>query len=81
MDFLLKREKIVIEVKKTRSNHNSRTIGEELIIDISNYRQHKDCDHLVCYVWDEEKRISNPNGLKSDLEESNNNFVTVYVYQ
>lgn len=81
MDFLLKKEKIVIETKKTRDNHNAKSIGEELVIDIAHYKQHKDCEQLVCYVWDKEKKIPNPVGLKDDLEKSDKNFVTVYIYQ
>jgi hypothetical protein len=80
-DFLLKTEKIVLEIKKTRPTHNSKKIGEELIIDIANYKHHPDCYRLVCFVWDKEKRIENPNGLKVDLEKSNPNFVTVYIFQ
>ena len=81
MDFLLKKESIIVEVKKTRQDHNSKKIGEELIIDIANYKNHADCKHLTCYVWDYEKRIQNPNGLKSDLENTNKGFVTVIIYQ
>lgn len=81
MDFLLKREKIVVELKKTRPSHNRKNIGEELIIDIANYLNHPDCEHLVCYVWDKEKRIANPQGLIADLEKSNIGFVSIQIYQ
>jgi hypothetical protein len=40
MDFLLKREKIVIEIKKTRKGLAAREIGEQLIIDIEKYKEH-----------------------------------------
>lgn len=81
MDFLLKKEKIVVEVKKTRPDHNDRKIGEELTIDIANYQHHSDCELLLCYIWDRERKISNPEGLISDIETSNKRFVKVLIYQ
>ncbi len=67
-DFLLKDEKIVIETKKTRSVSSARNIGDELIIDISRYKSHPDCQTLVCFVYDPEGFVQNPQGLKNDLE-------------
>ena len=68
MDFLLKKEEIVIEVKKTRSGLTSNKIGEQLIIDIEKYKEHPDCKTLVCFVYDPEGRIANPRGVEADLE-------------
>lgn len=67
MDFLLKKEKVVIEVKKTRKGLDAKRLGEELIIDIAHYRNHPDCNTLICFVYDPENRIANPTGLESDL--------------
>jgi len=67
-DFLLKKERIVIEVKKTRKSLGARKIGEELIIDMARYREHPDCDTLICFVYDPEGRVKNPKGVISDLE-------------
>lgn len=67
MDFLLKDEKIVIEVKKTRKNLESKQLGEQLILDIAKYRKHPDCKTLLCFVYDPEGRIGNPTGLENDL--------------
>jgi hypothetical protein len=69
VDFLLKREKIVIEIKKTRKGLGAREVGDQLIIDIRRYRAHPDCHALVCFVYDPERRIGNPAGLSSDLTE------------
>ncbi len=71
MDFLLKNEKIVIEVKKTRSNLTERDIGSQLIEDIERYKQHPDCSLLFCFVYDPEGRIGNPRGLENDLSRGN----------
>jgi hypothetical protein len=38
MDFLLKAEKIVIEVKKTRDGLTMSEIGEQLVVDIDYYK-------------------------------------------
>ncbi|ENU1174226.1 malate dehydrogenase [Enterobacter kobei] len=67
-DFLLKKEKIVIEVKKTRKSLGARQIGEELIIDMARYRAHPNCDTLVCFVYDPDGWVNNPKGVIADLE-------------
>lgn len=67
MDFLLKKEKVVIEVKKTRKGLDAKRLGEELIIDMAHYRNHPDCHTLICFVYDPESRIANPAGLEADL--------------
>lgn len=80
VDFLLKSEKIVIEIKKTREKLEDKKIGEELIIDIARYQSHPDCNHLICFVYDPESRISNPVGLTNDLEKLSENLeVTAIV--
>ena len=66
-DFLLKNEKIVIEIKKTRSGLKSKQLGEQLIIDIAKYKTHPDCKLLYCFVYDPEGYISNPKGIENDL--------------
>lgn len=68
VDFLLKGERIIIEVKKTRASMTARKLGEELIIDRAKYEKHPDCKILVCFVYDPEGRIGNPVGIERDLE-------------
>lgn len=77
VDFLLKKEKIVIEVKKTRKSLKTKEIGEQLIIDIARYKEHPDCDMLICFVYDPEGKISNPTGLICDLEKNNPNVKVI----
>lgn len=67
MDFLLKAERLVIEVKKSRPTLSVREIGEQLIIDIARYKAHPECDTLICFVYDPEGLVSNPRGLERDL--------------
>jgi hypothetical protein len=74
MDFLLKREAIVVECKKTRRGLTARKIGEELTIDIARYKSHPDCRILVCFVYDPDGQIANPSGLEHDLSTENDKF-------
>lgn len=67
MDFLLKEEKIAIEVKMTRNGLQDKQIGEQLLVDIANYSNHPDVSRLYCFVYDKNKKISNPFGLAKDL--------------
>ncbi|MGF6257982.1 hypothetical protein [Ensifer sp. LBL] len=68
IDFLLKDERIVIEVKKTRPSLKAVDVGKELAIDIARYRSHPDCICLVCFVYDPDGYIGNPKGIENDLE-------------
>ncbi|MGT4069294.1 UNVERIFIED_CONTAM: hypothetical protein I5919_10705 [Aeromonas hydrophila] len=66
-DFLLPEIDTVIEIKKTRSGLNAKSVGEQLIIDIAKYKKHPQCRRLVCFVYDPEGRVANPTGIESDL--------------
>jgi len=79
MDFLLKQEKIVIEVKKTRDSMTSKSLGEELIIDKEKYAEHPDCEKLHCFVYDPEGLLGNPIGIKNDLEKDEGGFIKVFI--
>ncbi|WP_231734524.1 hypothetical protein [Noviluteimonas gilva] len=68
VDFLLKQERIVVEVKKTRSSMSMSDLGAQILIDIARYERHPDCGLLVCFIYDPEGRIGNPVGLERDLE-------------
>jgi len=72
MDFLIKTEQIVIEVKKTRMKLDENEIGNQLLIDIAKYSQHPDCKTLICFIYDPEGRIGNPTGLETDLNDRSN---------
>ena len=68
MDFLLPKYSIVLELKYIRDKAHGRKIGDELIIDIEHYRCHPKCRILWCIIYDPNNNISNPDGLKSDIE-------------
>lgn len=79
VDFLLKNEKIVIEVKKTRDGLDDKKLGEQLIVDIDKYKAHPDCEKLVCFVYDPEERIRNPVGIMNDLNKQHDGFAMVII--
>jgi hypothetical protein len=68
MDFLLKEEQVVIEVKMTRAGRDDAQLGDELAVDVVHYGAHPDCRTLVCFIYDPEGEVRNPAGLKTDLE-------------
>jgi len=74
VDFFLKKQGILVEVKKTRPGLDEKGIGDQLIIDIARYRNMSGCKSLVCFVYDPEHRISNPAGLQTDLSRSEDGF-------
>lgn len=75
VDFLLKPERIVVEVKKTRKGLGAKEVGSQLIEDIHRYSSHPDCDALVCFVYDPDGRVANPRGLESDLNKNTDELV------
>jgi len=74
MDFLLKKEQTVIEVKKTRIGLDDKELGKQLIIDKEKYKVHPDCKKLICFVYDPDGKILNPKGLQNDLNSKTDNF-------
>lgn len=79
MDFLLKQEKVVLEIKKASSSLTEKQIGEQLIIDIQRYRGHPECKTLVCFIYDPEGKIGNPSGLITDLERQSSEELLIKV--
>lgn len=68
MDFLLKREGIVVELKMTRAGLGHKELSTQLIEDIERYKSHPGCQALVCFVYDPAGLIPNPRGIESDLK-------------
>lgn len=81
IDFLLKKEKIVIEAKMTSETLRDAKIGEQLIIDINRYQAHPDCQTLICFVYDPGHHLKNPEALENDLSSKQNDLtVKVIIY-
>ena len=72
MDFLLKQEQTVIEIKKARKGLGAKELGSQLIEDIERYKAHPNCDILICFAYDPDGIIANPRGLESDLNRTEN---------
>ena len=81
LDFVLKKEKIIIEVKMSSERLGSKELGEELLIDIGRYKEYPDCNDLVIFIYDKADHIRNKKGLINDLEkQSTSNWkVTVVI--
>jgi hypothetical protein len=80
LDFLLKKERIVVEAKMTSATLRDARVAEQLIIDIKRYQAHPDCKTLLCLVYDPGNHISNPVGLEDDLSRKHDDLdVRVFV--
>ncbi|WP_407682350.1 PD-(D/E)XK nuclease domain-containing protein [Pseudocalidococcus azoricus] len=79
VDFLLKNEKIIIEVKKTRPNLKDKEVGEQLIIDIEGYQTYQDFKKLICFVYDPDHLIKNPSALENDLRKDKDDFMVKVI--
>jgi hypothetical protein len=80
MDFLIKNEKIVIEVKKTREGLKGKQIADQLFVDIERYKKsHRGCEYLFCFVYDPENLIQNPIGLEKDINEKHKGEAEVLI--
>lgn len=67
IDFVLKQEQTVVEIKMTRRNLKGKEVQEELAIDIDAYRKHSNCRNLVAFIYDPSRNIDNPIGFENDL--------------
>ena len=79
IDFVLKNEGILVEVKKTSKNTGEKEIGEQLLVDIAKYKEYPNIRTLICFIYDPEKWIENPKGLKHDLEKKSTKELNVEV--
>lgn len=80
VDFTLKDEKIVVEVKMTNDHLKDKEIGNQLLIDIGRYRGHPDCEVLAVFVYDKLDNIRNKAGLIADLEKMSTPSLKVCVF-
>jgi hypothetical protein len=67
IDFLLPRERTIIEAKMTRLGLGQKEVANELIIDVARYATAPDVDNLVCLIYDPARRCTNPSALEADL--------------
>lgn len=79
MDFLLAKENIVVEVKKTRNTLKDKQVGEQLLIDIGRYSSHPKVKQLICFIYDPEHFITNPSGIENDLSKESNGIEILVI--
>jgi len=70
IDFLLTRERILIETKMPRSRLADKRLKEELSIDLKCYQKHPGFDTLIFFVYDPDKCIKNPGAFETDFNEN-----------
>lgn len=79
MDFLLKRERVVVETKMTRKSLKQKEVTKQLIEDSTFYRKHPDCDALICFVYDPDGHCTNPVALEHDMSEQSEGLLVRVV--
>ena len=78
--FVAPRDRMIIEVKKTRQGLGAREIAAQLEQDSLFYWTHPDCQTLFCFVYDPEARVGDPYGLEKRLtREVNGQRVEVFI--
>jgi hypothetical protein len=80
VDFVLKNERIVIEVKMTNEKLKDKDVGSQLLIDIGRYKNHPDCKLLVLFIYDRADLIVNKPGLIKDLNNMSSSGLDVRTF-
>jgi hypothetical protein len=52
---------------------------QQLIVDKAQYRGHRDCGTLVCFVYDPDRRLPNAAAIESDLSGQDGGLTTIVV--
>jgi hypothetical protein len=80
-DYLSKELKTVVEAKRIRNKTHGKTVKGELNDDVGNYKNDSNCHHLIFFLYDPDKHIESPTGLKKAVEGRhvhNGNVLNVY---
>lgn len=83
IDFILNNRQIGIEVKMTRDGLTDKQLCDQLLLDIDRYFSLDTLKTLYCFIYDPDKRITNPYLIKRDIENksSNKNTIKVFICQ
>lgn len=79
IDFVLPKERIGIEIKKTSARLSAQKLGGELAVDKVRYKGHSDFDTVFCFVYDIDKIITNPFAIENDLAKDNSTEYSMIV--
>ena len=80
IDFLLKKEKILIEIKITSEKLDANKLGKQLRDDIPHYKNHPDCKYIIFFIYDPLTIINNRKGFISDIEGMCDNSTSIIVW-
>ena len=64
----------------TRKGLGEKEIGDQLLVDIERYKEHKNCKTLVCFIYDPDGRVVNAKGLINDLTKQSREDLRVIVF-
>lgn len=73
-DFLVPAHSIAIELKHSRPTMTAKDLGDQLVVDITNYKAHPSVRIIVCLVFDPDGHIVNPAGIEADLTGINDGY-------
>ena len=73
--LLLNESRLAVIVKKTRSGLTAKDLTDQLRVDAARYRFHGRCTTLLCFMYDPDGRIGNPQGFEASLTSVNDSFI------
>lgn len=73
--LLLHESHLAVIVKKTRPGLTAKDLTDQLRVDAARYRFHGRCTTLLCFVYDPDGRIGNPQGFEASLTSVNDSFI------
>ena len=74
MTLLLDESRLAVIVKKTRPGLTAKDLTDQLRVDAARYRFHGRCTTLLCFMYDPDGRIGNPQGFETSLTSVNDSF-------
>ena len=64
IDFIIPSNKMAIECKCVRDAEHAKSLEAELNDDIQTYKNHRDCDYLIFFIYDKNLFISDPHQME-----------------
>lgn len=75
----MKEERIILETKMTKESQSTKSLVEELLVDIGRYKSYPDFKHLVIFIYDKGDRIINKSGFAKDIENQRTDQLAISV--
>jgi len=72
--LLLDESRLAVIVKKTRPGLTAKDLTDQLRVDAARFRFHGRCTTLLCFMYDPDGRIGNPQGFETSLTSVNDSF-------